>query len=152
MKRNLYVISKEDKDRIHHACFQIKSDKQVKVKLDEGELFLIKDKSKVECYFETKRRGEAAVRKKVYETKELDSLEQSLTDVLSKKEERRIGDSKTRAKKKYRDKTYDSCQIYYPKGEIKKLDKEIKRLGYESRSEFFREAAEEKIKRESKKK
>jgi metal-responsive CopG/Arc/MetJ family transcriptional regulator len=58
------------------------------------------------------------------------------------------GNSSTRAKNKYNAKAYDMIHVVFPKGRRDEIDYIVKELGYNSRNEFIVSAIEEKINRE----
>lgn len=62
------------------------------------------------------------------------------------------GKSSTRAKNKYRDKTYDRIEFLGPVGSKAKLEAFWKAHGYESRNAFVLAAVQEKMEREAEKK
>ncbi len=151
----IYAISKEDKERIHHACMVIKNDANCEVNLQKGKLTLERNNEKILAFTQARRgRGYSSDRKEILSydlTGGYDKLENELQEKLSKQIDSNNGNSSTRAKAKYAAKTYDQCLIYFQKGSLKQITERIKNLGYESKNIFIKEAINEKLEREEKK-
>jgi len=60
-----------------------------------------------------------------------------------------MGTAATRAKGKYNNANYDEVKIRVPKGFREELTEAIKSAGYDDRSEFIKQAIQEKLDRES---